>query len=71
VHTAGFEAAKLKLAGMQQARLALPGQPGNIAQNLPGRKPMKLAIYMVQVNDGDRVMRRNQFRTMGQSAIIN
>jgi CubicO group peptidase (beta-lactamase class C family) len=30
-----------------------------------------IAIYMVQVNDGDRVMLRNQFRTMVQSAIIN
>ena len=30
-----------------------------------------IAIYMVQVNDGDRIMLRNQFRTMVQSAIIN
>ena len=34
-------------------------------------KEQLIAIYMVQVNDGDRVMLRNQFRTMVQSAIIN
>ena len=30
-----------------------------------------IAIYMVQVDDGVRIMLRNQFRTMVQSAIIN
>lgn len=30
-----------------------------------------VAIYMVQVSDGDRVMLRNQFRTMVQAAIID
>jgi hypothetical protein len=30
-----------------------------------------IAIYMVQVSDGVRVMLRNQFRTMVQSAIMN
>jgi CubicO group peptidase (beta-lactamase class C family) len=30
-----------------------------------------IAIYMVQVSDGDRIMLRNQFRTMVQSAIVN
>jgi hypothetical protein len=30
-----------------------------------------IAIYMVQVDDRVRVMLRNQFRTMVQSAIIN
>ena len=34
-------------------------------------KEQLIAIYMVQVNDGDRIMLRNQFRTMVQSAIIN
>jgi CubicO group peptidase (beta-lactamase class C family) len=34
-------------------------------------KEQLIAIYLVQVNDGDRVMLRNQFRTMVQSAIIN
>ena len=29
-----------------------------------------IAIYMVQVNDGDRIMLRNQFRSMVQAAII-
>ena len=29
-----------------------------------------IAIYMVQVADSDRIMLRNQFRTMVQSAII-
>jgi CubicO group peptidase (beta-lactamase class C family) len=30
-----------------------------------------IAIYMVQVNDFDRIMLRNQFRTMVQAAIID
>lgn len=30
-----------------------------------------IAIYLVQVNDGDRIMLRNQFRTMVQAAIID
>jgi CubicO group peptidase (beta-lactamase class C family) len=30
-----------------------------------------IAIYMVQVSDSDRIMLRNQFRTMVQSAIVN
>ena len=30
-----------------------------------------IAIYMVQVSDGDRIMLRNQFRTMVQAAIID
>ena len=30
-----------------------------------------IAIYLVQVNDGDRVMLRNQFRTMVQAAIVD
>jgi CubicO group peptidase (beta-lactamase class C family) len=34
-------------------------------------KEQLIAIYMVQVSDGDRIMLRNQFRTMLQSAIIN
>ena len=34
-------------------------------------KEQLIAIYMVQVDDGVRVMLRNQFRTMVQSAIIN
>jgi len=34
-------------------------------------KEQLIAIYLVQVNDGDRVMLRNQFRTMVQSAVIN
>jgi CubicO group peptidase (beta-lactamase class C family) len=34
-------------------------------------KEQLIAIYMVQVDDGARVMLRNQFRTMVQSAIIN
>jgi CubicO group peptidase (beta-lactamase class C family) len=35
-------------------------------------KEQLIAIYMVQVNDGaERIMLRNQFRTMVQSAIIN
>lgn len=34
-------------------------------------KEQLIAIYMVQVNDGVRIMLRNQFRTMVQSAIIN
>jgi CubicO group peptidase (beta-lactamase class C family) len=34
-------------------------------------KEQLIAIYLVQVNDADRVMLRNQFRTMVQSAIIN
>jgi CubicO group peptidase (beta-lactamase class C family) len=34
-------------------------------------KEQLIAIYLVQVNDSDRVMLRNQFRTMVQSAIIN
>lgn len=34
-------------------------------------KEQLIAIYMVQVNDGDRIMLRNQFRSMVQSAIIN
>ena len=34
-------------------------------------KEQLIAIYMVQVSDGDRIMLRNQFRTMVQSAIIN
>jgi CubicO group peptidase (beta-lactamase class C family) len=34
-------------------------------------KEQLIAIYLVQVNDGDRVMLRNQFRTMVHSAIIN
>jgi CubicO group peptidase (beta-lactamase class C family) len=34
-------------------------------------KEQLVAIYMVQVSDGDRIMLRNQFRTMLQSAIIN
>jgi CubicO group peptidase (beta-lactamase class C family) len=34
-------------------------------------KEQLIAIYMVQVSDRDRIMLRNQFRTMLQSAIIN
>ena len=34
-------------------------------------KEQLIAIYMVQVDDGARIMLRNQFRTMVQSAIIN
>ena len=34
-------------------------------------KEQLIAIYMVQVDDGIRIMLRNQFRTMVQSAIIN
>ena len=34
-------------------------------------KEQLIAIYMVQVDDGVRIMLRNQFRTMIQSAIIN
>jgi CubicO group peptidase (beta-lactamase class C family) len=34
-------------------------------------KEQLIAIYMVQVDDGVRIMLRNQFRTMVQSAIIN
>ena len=34
-------------------------------------KEQLIAIYMVQVSDGDRIMLRNQFRTMVQSAIVN
>jgi CubicO group peptidase (beta-lactamase class C family) len=34
-------------------------------------KEQLIAIYMVQVSDGDRIMLRNQFRTMLQSSIIN
>ena len=34
-------------------------------------KEQLIAIYLVQVSDGDRIMLRNQFRTMVQSAIIN
>jgi CubicO group peptidase (beta-lactamase class C family) len=34
-------------------------------------KEQLIAVYLVQVNDADRVMLRNQFRTMVQSAIIN
>jgi hypothetical protein len=34
-------------------------------------KEQIIAIYMVQVNGGDRIMARNPFRTMVQSAIIN
>jgi CubicO group peptidase (beta-lactamase class C family) len=34
-------------------------------------KEQLIALYMVQVSDGDRIMLRNQFRTMLQSAIIN
>jgi hypothetical protein len=34
-------------------------------------KEQIIAIHMVQVNDGDRIMLRNQFRTMVRSAIIN
>jgi CubicO group peptidase (beta-lactamase class C family) len=34
-------------------------------------KEQLIAIYMVQVDDGVRVMLRNQFRTMVQSALIN
>ncbi|HEX2887960.1 serine hydrolase domain-containing protein [Vineibacter terrae] len=30
-----------------------------------------IAIYMVQVSDGDRIMLRNQFRTMVQAAIVD
>ena len=30
-----------------------------------------LSASQLQVNDGDRIMLRNQFRTMVQSAIIN
>ncbi len=30
-----------------------------------------IAIYLVQVNDGDRIMLRNQFRTMIQAAIVD
>ena len=37
----------------------------------PGIREQLIAIYMVQVSDGDRIMLRNQFRTMLQSAIIN
>ena len=29
-----------------------------------------IAMYMVQVNDTDRIALRNQFRTMVQSAIV-
>jgi hypothetical protein len=29
-----------------------------------------MALYMVQVNDYDRMLLRNQFRTMLQAAII-
>jgi CubicO group peptidase (beta-lactamase class C family) len=34
-------------------------------------KEQLIAIYMVQVSDPDRIMLRNQFRTMVQAAIIN
>ena len=34
-------------------------------------KEQLIAIYMVQVDDPVRIMLRNQFRTMVQSAIIN
>ena len=34
-------------------------------------KQQLIAIYLVQVNDGDRIMLRNQFRSMVQAAIIN
>jgi len=34
-------------------------------------KEQFIAVYMVQVNNGDRIMLRNQFRTMVRSAIIN
>jgi CubicO group peptidase (beta-lactamase class C family) len=34
-------------------------------------KEQLIAIYMVQVSDPDRVMLRNQFRTMVQAAIID
>jgi CubicO group peptidase (beta-lactamase class C family) len=34
-------------------------------------KEQLIAIYMVQVSDGDRIMLRNQFRSMVQAAIIN
>jgi CubicO group peptidase (beta-lactamase class C family) len=34
-------------------------------------KEQLIAIYMVQVSDGDRLMLRNQFRSMVQAAIIN
>jgi CubicO group peptidase (beta-lactamase class C family) len=34
-------------------------------------KEQFIAIHMVQVNNGDRIMLANQFRTMVRSAIIN
>jgi CubicO group peptidase (beta-lactamase class C family) len=34
-------------------------------------KEQLIAIYMAQVDDRVRIMLRNQFRTMVQSAIIN
>ena len=34
-------------------------------------KEQLIAIYMIQVSDGDRIMLRNQFRSMVQAAIIN
>jgi hypothetical protein len=34
-------------------------------------KEQFIAIHMVQVNNGDRIMLRNQFRPMVRSAIIN
>jgi CubicO group peptidase (beta-lactamase class C family) len=34
-------------------------------------KEQLIAIYMIQVSDGDRIMLRNQFRSMVQAAIID
>ncbi len=34
-------------------------------------KEQLIAIYMVQVSDGDRIMLRNQFRSMVQATIVN
>lgn len=57
---------------------ALPGSVGEYgwagnAGTLFWIDPEKqlIAIYMVQVSDGDRIMLRNQFRTMVQAAIVN
>jgi len=57
---------------------ALPGSVGEYgwagnAGTLFWIDPEKqlIAIYMVQVSDGDRVMLRNQFRSMVQAAIVN
>ncbi|HKU94177.1 MAG TPA: serine hydrolase domain-containing protein [Vineibacter sp.] len=68
----GFEVRRVTGAASLPGSIGEYGWAGN-AGTLFWIDPKEelIAIYMVQVSDGDRIMLRNQFRTMIQAAIID